>query len=82
MFHVEHKHRLGRDGSWVVVVIKNEDHHGSAVSMTREVESEPALVDSWTTGRDGSAQIAPTTSSKITQGRRFTLETARIPNTV
>ncbi|RYZ12427.1 MAG: hypothetical protein EOO24_03275 [Comamonadaceae bacterium] len=44
--------RLWRDGLWTARVIKNEDDDGWAVSMTRQGESEPALVGPWTMGRD------------------------------
>jgi hypothetical protein len=44
--------RLWRDNGWIARVIKNEDDDGWAVAMTREGESEPALVGPWTMGRD------------------------------
>lgn len=44
--------RLWRDGPWTARVIKNEDDDGWAVAMTRQGESEPALVGPWTMGRD------------------------------
>jgi hypothetical protein len=44
------KHWKG-DG-WAARVIKNEDDDGWAVEMTRDGESEPALVGPWTMGRD------------------------------
>lgn len=44
------KHWKG-DG-WSARVIKNEDDDGWAVEMTRDGESEPALVGPWTMGRD------------------------------
>ncbi len=47
-----HEARLWRDGGWSAVVIKNEDDDGWAVAMTRDGESEPALVGPWTMGRD------------------------------
>jgi hypothetical protein len=37
---------------WTARVIKNEDDDGWAVEMTRDGESEPALVGPWTMGRD------------------------------
>lgn len=47
-----HEPRLWRDDGWTARVIKNEDDDGWAVEMTREGESEPALVGPWTMGRD------------------------------
>jgi len=44
--------RLWRDALWTARVIKNEDDDGWAVAMTRQGESEPALVGPWTMGRD------------------------------
>lgn len=44
--------RLWRDDGWTARVIKNEDDDGWAVEMTRDGESEPALVGPWTMGRD------------------------------
>jgi len=44
--------RLWRDDGWTARVIKNEDDDGWAVAMTRDGESEPALVGPWTMGRD------------------------------
>ncbi len=44
--------RLWRDDGWTARVIKNEDDDGWAVAMTRQGESEPALVGPWTMGRD------------------------------
>jgi hypothetical protein len=44
--------RLWRDDGWTAAVIKNEDDEGWAVAMTRDGESEPALVGPWTMGRD------------------------------
>jgi len=44
--------RLWRDDGWTANVIKNEDDDGWAVAMTRDGESEPALVGPWTMGRD------------------------------
>ena len=43
---------LWRDDGWTARVIKNEDDDGWAVAMTRDGESEPALVGPWTMGRD------------------------------
>jgi hypothetical protein len=37
---------------WTAQVIKNEDDDGWAVAMTRDGQSEPALVGPWTMGRD------------------------------
>ena len=47
-----HEPRLGRDDGWTALIIKNEDDDGWAVAMTRDGESEPALVGPWTMGRD------------------------------
>lgn len=44
--------RLWRADSWTAQVIKNEDDDGWAVAMTRDGQSEPALVGPWTMGRD------------------------------
>jgi hypothetical protein len=44
--------RLWCDDGWTARVIKNEDDDGWAVAMTRDGESEPALVGPWTMGRD------------------------------
>jgi hypothetical protein len=44
--------RLWRDDGWTAQVIKNEDDDGWAVAMTRDGQSEPALVGPWTMGRD------------------------------
>jgi hypothetical protein len=44
--------RLWHDDGWTARVIKNEDDDGWAVAMTRDGESEPALVGPWTMGRD------------------------------
>lgn len=49
---VVHEPRLWRDDGWTALIIKNEDDDGWAVAMTREGESEPALVGPWTMGRD------------------------------
>ncbi|WP_420799490.1 hypothetical protein [Noviherbaspirillum sedimenti] len=46
------KARLWSDDGWTARVIKNEDDDGWAVAMTRDGESEPALVGPWTMGRD------------------------------
>lgn len=40
------------DNGWTARVIKNEDDDGWAVAMTRDGQSEPALVGPWTMGRD------------------------------
>jgi hypothetical protein len=47
-----HEDRLWIDNGWTAQVIKNEDDDGWAVAMTRQGESEPALVGPWTMGRD------------------------------
>jgi hypothetical protein len=47
-----HEARRWRDDGWTATVIKNEDDDGWAVAMTRDGESEPALVGPWTMGRD------------------------------
>ena len=44
--------RTWRDNGWTAQVIKNEDDDGWAVAMTKQGESEPALVGPWTMGRD------------------------------
>jgi len=44
--------RLWCDDGWTAQVIKNEDDDGWAVAMTRDGQSEPALVGPWTMGRD------------------------------
>ncbi|MFO0609213.1 MAG: hypothetical protein U0324_38975 [Polyangiales bacterium] len=44
--------RLWRDVGWTARVVKNIDDDGWAVEMTRDGESEPALVGPWTMGRD------------------------------
>lgn len=44
--------RLWKADGWTARVIKNEDDDGWAVEMTRDGESEPALVGPWTMGRD------------------------------
>jgi len=41
-----------RDDGWTARIIKNEDDEGWAVEMTRDGETEPALVGPWTMGRD------------------------------
>lgn len=43
---------LWRADGWTAQVIKNEDDDGWAVAMTRDGQSEPALVGPWTMGRD------------------------------
>jgi hypothetical protein len=48
----EHTPRLWRADGWIAKVIKNIDDDGWAVEMTREGDSEPALVGPWTMGRD------------------------------
>jgi hypothetical protein len=47
-----HQPRLWCDDGWTARVVKNEDDDGWAVEMTRDGESEPALVGPWTMGRD------------------------------
>ena len=47
-----HEALLWRDNGWTARVVKNEDDDGWAVAMTRQGESEPALVGPWTMGRD------------------------------
>lgn len=44
--------RCWRDVGWTARVVKNLDDDGWAVEMTRDGESEPALVGPWTMGRD------------------------------
>lgn len=44
--------RLWRADGWTASVIKNEDDDGWAVAMTRQGQTEPALVGPWTMGRD------------------------------
>ena len=44
--------RLWRTDCWTARVIKNEDDDGWAVAMTKQGETEPALVGPWTMGRD------------------------------
>lgn len=44
--------RLWKKEGWIARVVKNEDDHGWAVQMTRQGDSEPALVTPWTMGRD------------------------------
>ncbi|ANN76297.1 hypothetical protein [Bordetella flabilis] len=44
--------RLWCDDGWTARIIKNEDDDGWAVEMTKDGESEPALVGPWTMGRD------------------------------
>lgn len=43
---------LWRSKGWTARVVKNEDDDGWAVEMTKDGESEPALVGPWTMGRD------------------------------
>lgn len=43
--------RWSGDG-WTARIIQNEEDEGWAVEMTRDGESEPALVGPWTMGRD------------------------------
>ena len=43
---------LWKKNGWIARVIKNPDDDGWAVEMTRDGESEPALVGPWTMGRD------------------------------
>ena len=43
--------RWSGDG-WTARIITNTDDEGWAVEMTRDGESEPALVGPWTMGRD------------------------------
>ncbi len=47
-----HEALLWRDNGWTAKVVKNEEDDGWAVAMTRDGESEPALVGPWTMGRD------------------------------
>ncbi len=44
--------RLWRRNGWTARVIDNDEDDGWAVAMTRDGESEPALVGPWTMGRD------------------------------
>lgn len=44
--------KLWKADGWTARVLKNEDDDGWAVEMTRDGESEPALVGPWTMGRD------------------------------
>jgi hypothetical protein len=44
--------RRWRASGWTAQVFENEGDEGWAVSMTRDGESEPALVVPWTMGRD------------------------------
>ena len=50
--HDTHEPRLWKSNGWIACVIKNDDDEGWAVSMTRQGDSEPALVGPWTMGRD------------------------------
>jgi hypothetical protein len=43
---------LWRDLGWTAEVVRSEDGEGWAVAMTRDGDSEPALVGPWTMGRD------------------------------
>ena len=52
LFPQTHEPRLWRDDGWTAQVIKNEDDDGWAVAMTRDGQSEPALIGPWTMGRD------------------------------
>ncbi len=47
-----HEPRLWCDDGWTAKVIKNEDDDGWAVAMTKDGQSEPALIGPWTMGRD------------------------------
>lgn len=49
---VDQEARRWRDEGWTARIIKNEDDEGWAVEMTRDGETEPALVGPWTMGRD------------------------------
>lgn len=44
--------RTWADDGWTAQVIKNEDDDGWAVAMTKDGQTEPALVGPWTMGRD------------------------------
>jgi hypothetical protein len=44
--------RLWRSDGWTARVIKNEDDDGWAVAMSKDGQSEPALIGPWTMGRD------------------------------
>jgi hypothetical protein len=44
--------RLWKKNGWTARVIKNENDDGWAVAMTRDGDSEAALVSPWTMGRD------------------------------
>ena len=44
--------RRWQGDGWTALVIKNDDDDGWAVAMTRDGQSEPALVGPWTMGRD------------------------------
>jgi hypothetical protein len=48
----ERSPKLWKADGWTARIIKNEDDDGWAVEMTRDGESEPALVGPWTMGRD------------------------------
>ncbi len=44
--------RLWRRDGWTARIIDNDEDDGWAVAMTRDGDSEPALVGPWTMGRD------------------------------
>jgi hypothetical protein len=44
--------RLWKKDGWIARVVKNENDDGWAVEMTRQGDSEVALVTPWTMGRD------------------------------
>jgi hypothetical protein len=44
--------RLWRRDGWTARVIDNDEDDGWAIAMTRDGDSEPALVGPWTMGRD------------------------------
>lgn len=48
----DHAPTRWRGDGWTARIIKNEDDEGWAVEMTRDGETEPALVGPWTMGRD------------------------------
>ncbi len=48
---IQEPRRWHADG-WTAQVIKNEDDDGWAVAMTKDGQSDPALVGPWTMGRD------------------------------
>lgn len=47
-----HEDRRWTGNGWSAQVIKSEDGEGWAVAMSKDGESEPALVGPWTMGRD------------------------------